>query len=236
MCRATRTPRWGSMPRLELHQRLAVTTVAVVGLLLTSSCSSRDREHPAAATVTPTLFGGQSSASVPASPSAPGPPTGQSPTRPPVAVGSTPTNSKPTATSAARASSSSPPGACRTAQLRASLGAANGAAGTALLPLRFTNKSAQPCRLSGFPGVSLVDAAGHLVGRPANRAGGQAADVELLPGHVAIAQLQIGDFGDTCLQGVGLRIYPPQQTAALFVRAPLQVCRGAFEVQPLHAA
>lgn len=233
MCRTTRTPRRGPMPRLELHQRLPLATFAVVGLLLTAACSSHDRAGPVAAPVTPSLFRGQPSASVPASPSAPAPPAGQSPTKQPVV--SMTTNSKLTATPAAGTGSSSALGACRTAQLSASLGTANGAAGTALLPLRLTSKSAQPCRISGFPGVSLVDAAGNQLGHPADRAGGQTADVELLPGHVAIAQLQIGDFGDTCLRGVGLRIYPPQQTAALFVRAPIQVCRGAFEVQPLQA-
>jgi hypothetical protein len=77
--------------------------------------------------------------------------------------------------------------------------------------------------LQGYPGVSFVTGSnGQQVGAPAGRISGSAPTLTLAPGTKGRAVLQIGDasnFGSGCQQTAtdGLRIYPPDQTAAVFV-------------------
>jgi Protein of unknown function (DUF4232) len=130
---------------------------------------------------------------------------------------------------AAAGASANAAGACATSTLKAATGPANGAAGSAYVPIRFTNVSSRTCTLSGYPGVSFVTGpTGSQVGNAADRMpppNGLARPVALAPGAVASAVLQIADAGNfypasRCRPASGpyLRVYPPGQTGALFIR------------------
>lgn len=119
-------------------------------------------------------------------------------------------------------------GACASAALKAALGPPSGAAGSSYLPIRFTNVSAAGCTLQGYPGVSFVTGpSGSQVGNPADRIprpAGPAHPVTLAPGGAANAVLQVADAGNypasRCqpASAAYLRVFPPGQTAALYVR------------------
>jgi hypothetical protein len=114
---------------------------------------------------------------------------------------------------------------CRASELTVELGPANGAAGTTYGPLRFTNVSDSPCIIQGFPGVSYVAGDdGHQVGRPADRTGKDGPTLTLRPGQTAHAEvgfLTVANYPEgRCAPTPvrGLRVYPPQETASVFVR------------------
>lgn len=116
---------------------------------------------------------------------------------------------------------------CSTSQLAASLTNGQGAAGSMIYSLEFQNVSQVTCTLFGNPGVSLVTgSAGVQLGAAAtfvNHA--TATTVTLAPNARAGAALQIAEAqnypASLCDQtpAQGLRVYPPGQTAALFVAA-----------------
>jgi len=123
------------------------------------------------------------------------------------------------------------PGMCPSGQLRLSLGRGDAGAGTHWRPLRFTNKSDEPCVLHGFPGVSYVAGDdGHQVGAAAYRDGEKGPAVTLKPGetaHAPVGFTQIRNFDVAACQPTpvrGLRIYPPQETKALFLENPGTGC------------
>lgn len=128
----------------------------------------------------------------------------------------------PTTAAPATTVPSGPP-ACQTANLTAALGAPNGAAGTIYYSLTFTNKGSATCTLFGYPGVSFVTGpTGTQVGAAAARSGGTPTAVTVAPSASAHAQLGISEasnYGPGCEMTpvTGLRVYPPGQTAALFV-------------------
>lgn len=176
---------------------------AVAGL---AACSSSTPARQAAPPVSP-------------APTA-APPSGPAPTAaPPSAV-------PPSATSPSAIPSSAAPGTpaavgpCASAQLSVSLGQADGAAGTSYTPLIFTNTSGSTCTLNGHPGVSYVTGdTGQQVGAPAVREG-SGTTVLLRPGAQANSRLSSVNVESTPCdrQPVsGFRIYPPDQTAALFL-------------------
>lgn len=137
---------------------------------------------------------------------------------------------------------------CTTSDLTAALANGEGAAGSVIYDLKFKNVSSSSCTLFGNPGVSMVAGpAGAQVGAAAtfvNRA--SATTVPLAPGQSASAILQIVQAGNypaaSCgLETVaGLRVYPPGQTAAIFIPARnLQGCRDAgaklMQVGPIQS-
>jgi hypothetical protein len=108
--------------------------------------------------------------------------------------------------------------------LAVSIGGGDAAAGTVYRSLRFTNISGQGCTLQGFPGVSYVAGdGGTQVGPAADRDGAKGAAVTLKPGAVAsvtLAMTNVHNFdAPTChpTPTRGLRIYPPNETASLYV-------------------
>ncbi len=122
---------------------------------------------------------------------------------------------------------------CGTSELRASLGQAEGAAGSVIVPLVLTNAGARTCELRGFPGVSYVAGAdGHQVGPAAAMSGPRGAEVVLRPGAAAAAQLQlvnVANFDAAVCRPTpvrGLRVYPPGDTAALYVERAGTGCAG----------
>jgi hypothetical protein len=118
-------------------------------------------------------------------------------------------------------------GACLTSQLSATLGAgAGGGAGHQFPFLVLTNTGTTACTVTGYPGVSFVgNGNGTQIGAPADRdaAGIPVAAITLAPGQSAHSQLSIATAGNydaaTCqpLPIDGIRVYPPNQTSALFV-------------------
>jgi Protein of unknown function (DUF4232) len=112
-------------------------------------------------------------------------------------------------------------GPCTSAQLSAAVGSGQGAAGTQIWQLVFTNTGSTVCTLQGYPGVSFVTTNGVQLGSPAIRSGSAAGPLNSLePGQAIYATFTFLSSGDLCgnsaTQTTGLRVYPPNQTAALF--------------------
>jgi hypothetical protein len=137
-------------------------------------------------------------------------------------------------TSAASTSGAAASGtpACTSADLKVSLG---GGAGAGMsqnhIGLQLRNAGSSPCTLYGYPGVSWVAGAdGHQVGTAAQRqsdnSGSAERTITLAPGALASAPLDIVDAAvippSECkpVPVLGLRVYPPGETAALFLPLP----------------
>lgn len=161
----------------------------------------------------------------------------------PASTSSTPTASSAPATSQAPSSTppSSPsapasaaPARCKAANLTVTEDSTGGgAAGSVYSQLILTNAGAEPCLLRGFPGVSLTaDANGAPIGAPARQDGSSpVADVLLAPGKAGAADMrytQAGNYPDCAVtQAAGYRIYPPEETASLFLAEPRNACSNA---------
>ncbi|MDQ1415337.1 MAG: hypothetical protein QOF81_950 [Acidimicrobiaceae bacterium] len=136
---------------------------------------------------------------------------------------------------------------CSSGQLKASLMNPNGAAGSVGYDLVLRNTGSVTCSLRGYPGVSYVTGAtGATVGAPAQRDNlGTINTITLSPGHAARATLiEVNSLNyppDTCrlTQVGGLRIYPPNQTVALFVPQTARACANPADailsIGPLEA-
>jgi hypothetical protein len=122
---------------------------------------------------------------------------------------------------------------CQTGQLRTELGQASAAAGTVGFPIVFTNTGAAPCVLAGFPGVSYVTGpSGDPVGASAAHDGAAGGPVRLAPGGQASAlvlAVNVGNYPAAQCAPVhvpGLRVYPPDNTAARYLARPSTACRN----------
>jgi hypothetical protein len=135
---------------------------------------------------------------------------------------------------------------CTTAQLSLAVTPGASAAGHVGLQLLFTNTSASACTMSGYPGVSFVTGpSGTQIGDAAQRVGGPVEAVSLAPQGRAHANLLLGQVGnypaDACrpTQAAGLRVYPPDETTALYVASARQVCAapgtGFAQIYPVQA-
>jgi hypothetical protein len=132
------------------------------------------------------------------------------------------TSGNPTTTAGAAAAAP-----CPTSQLTVTLGAGNGAAGSTYFLLNFLNRGTVMCTLNGYPGASYVTgSAGTQVGAAASRVatpGATQQTVQLAPGasaHATLREINVANFPTaTCTPTPvdGLRIYPPNQTAAAFI-------------------
>jgi Protein of unknown function (DUF4232) len=133
---------------------------------------------------------------------------------------------------------------CHTGDLGATSAYGDGAAGHFSVDLRLTNKSGHTCTVLGFPGVSWVAGDnGKQVNDPFKRVTAVKKTITLKPGataHSMLVQSQTAFFDEkTCkpVQVRGYRVYPPDETAAIFVRSPQKVCSakgiGLGEVYPI---
>ena len=150
----------------------------------------------------------------------------------------------PATTAPASTTSSAPagPSRCATGELTASLTNPNGAAGIVYYSLRLTNHGTASCILQGYAGVSFVTGPdGQQVGAAASRGTvAPAPTITLAPGSSAGAVLQITDptnYGTACglTPVAGLRVYPPNQTASLFIAHADRACANTADVT-LHVA
>lgn len=130
---------------------------------------------------------------------------------------------------AGTAASPASPGACTSSDLKVSLGGGSGAGmNQDHTGLQLKNTGSSSCTLHGYPGVSWVaGSSGRQVGKGAARqsdpSGGPEKTVTLAPGAQASAPLDIVDAAvipkSQCkpVPVRGLRVYPPGETAALFL-------------------
>ncbi len=129
--------------------------------------------------------------------------------------------------------------ACSSSQLTVTQKDASVGAGQFYAKLVFTNNASTSCTLTGYPGVSYVKAAGVQAGNPATRTGVAYHTVTLAAHGSAYAVMHDADGaggygkGQCDLTAVkGLRIYPPNQKAALFLPDRTQHCAGT-SIHPL---
>lgn len=149
-----------------------------------------------------------------------------------------PASASSTTTAASGATTSSTAGSvrCATSSLSGSLTNENGTAGSVYYTLRVTNRGTTPCVVQGWPGVSFVASqGGSQIGAPAARIPGSAPAVTIGPGLAAGATLQITEatnYGSACqvTQVSGLRVYPPNQTASLYVPHTDNACANTTDV------
>ncbi|HEX7303565.1 DUF4232 domain-containing protein [Lentzea sp.] len=149
---------------------------------------------------------------------------------------STATAPAPADTQAAQQTPTGGPAACRSADLGLGLTAEEGGGGMNKMRyvLTFTNKGSAGCTLFGFPGVSFVTGdSGTQVGAPATKESGSPASVTIPAGgsassHLTITNAGVYDPAECAPTDVrGLRVYPPGETAALFLPKEQQACSSA---------
>ncbi|MGY0064459.1 DUF4232 domain-containing protein [Streptomyces sp. LZ34] len=151
-----------------------------------------------------------------------------------------PTAAKPSV--ATEGASAAPPAVrriCSEGQLKLSTGRADIGAGNVYVPLAFTNTGETSCTLTGFPGVSLLDAPGAAIGDPATRRGPARPTVVLKPGDSAYASLHTLNKGlsdKPCWRTASeIRAYPPDSYRSMKTSArSFQVCGEVFEVTALE--
>ena len=141
----------------------------------------------------------------------------------PAALAATRAGTQAATRAAARATTSAVP-RCTSAALVVWLGGSSGS----VYSILFTNLGSQACTLRGFPGISAVGNHGNQIGRSAGWAGGTAHTVTLRPTETAYALVQIPSPARTCgpVWAYGLRVYPPNLTAAAYVPFPFLACSG----------
>ncbi|MFE4834959.1 DUF4232 domain-containing protein [Arthrobacter sp. NPDC056691] len=152
----------------------------------------------------------------------------------PPSSSASPAQSQPATTSAAPQSTAAGAQLCKASGLKATTDATGGgAAGSVYMELILTNSGKASCHLKGFAGVSLTTGPnGQPIGAPAQRDTSVAVqDVLLAPGKSGTAVLrytQAGNYPDcTKTAAAGFRIYPPEDTASLFVARPSDACSNA---------
>jgi Protein of unknown function (DUF4232) len=123
------------------------------------------------------------------------------------------------------------PATCKTADLVVWLNTqGNATAGSTYFALEFTNLSARTCTMRGYPGVSAVDLNGRTLGSAGSRLPAAVRTVTLATGATAEAVLRIVEADNfppsTCrrVEAAGVRVFPPNQTAARIVPFPFRAC------------
>jgi hypothetical protein len=192
------------------------------------------------------LLAGCTATATPASPATTSPATTSPATTSPATT--SPATTSPATTGPAKATTVAPADngtpRCHTGDLAATSAYGDGATGHFSVDLRLTNKSGHACTLLGFPGVSWVAGDnGKQVNDPFKRVTAAKKTITLKPGataHSMLVQSQTAFFDDkTCkpIQVRGYRVYPPDETAAIFVSSPQKVCSaksiGLGEVYPV---
>jgi hypothetical protein len=189
-----------------MKHALVVTTAAAAALLF-SGCGGSSTQAQ--------------SATSPPTPSA------TETSQPPATSATAPESSAAAAPSTAKAG----PQLCKAASLTGTTDATGGgAAGSIYMQLILTNSGTETCLLKGFAGVSLTAGAdGEPIGAAATRDdSGPVTDVTLAPGKAGTATLrytQAANYPDcTKTPAAGFRVYPPNDTASLFIPQQLDAC------------
>jgi hypothetical protein len=116
---------------------------------------------------------------------------------------------------------------------------ANGGAGTIVYDLTLTNMGKRTCTLGGFPGVSLVNDNGNMIGTPAERASNYTEKkLTLAPATKVKAEMATSNsanFSDgQCKTGVTkIRVYPPNDAGYLSVASTVTSWCPGFKISPV---
>jgi hypothetical protein len=219
----------GATNQKQIRSMAAGAAVLAAAAMALTGCTSTSGGSSSSTSATTSATPGSGTASPAASTPATGPTT-PSPSSP--SGGTAAPTATPTSTGIAL-------GPCATSQLKVAQENPSVGAGQYYSTLVFTNTSGTACTLTGFPGVSYVAADGVQSGPAAVRSGGQATTVTLNPGGTADSVLHdsngiSGYSPQQCdLTPVqGLRIYPPNQKAALFLPWKTSHCAG-MGIHPL---
>lgn len=213
-------------PRFLLAGTLAGALAGAV--ILTAACGGDDDND-----ATPTT-GAMDTPTTQASPTQPS--TDVTHTTP---AGSTTSPTTGASTTPAATATPSGPAVCATSDLDVALVNGGGAAGTHFQVINLTNDGDTDCVIEGYPGLSLVDAAGTQVGPAAERnAAIPSEEIVLSPGDSAHAMAgfpnwQNFDEGVCGAESTDLKIFPPGEFEALLVPYKDRACPGfsvrAFE-------
>ncbi|XVV13695.1 DUF4232 domain-containing protein [Actinoplanes sp. CA-131856] len=162
------------------------------------------------------------------------------------ATGTAGTTAAPTATATATHSTSGGVRSCLSKNLKITAVAdqGGGSAGHTTEDIVFANTSGSTCTLFGYPGVSFVAGdQGKQVGSAFTRTPGDKQELRLQPGDKVHATIQIANYQNvdaaSCkpVQVRGYRVYPPNETAAVFVSQPQTACsapnQAVGQVQPV---
>ncbi|NJP47288.1 DUF4232 domain-containing protein [Actinacidiphila epipremni] len=125
---------------------------------------------------------------------------------------------------------------CAASQLTAALGGSDAGAGNLYRYLLLTNHGSTACHLTGYPGVSLLDAGGKRIGTPADRQAMGYSQVVLGPGQTASDTIHTANRMGTCwAASAKVRIYPPGSKQWLDVPGEVTICSDLFTITPLTA-
>jgi membrane-bound inhibitor of C-type lysozyme len=134
------------------------------------------------------------------------------------------------------------PAACRTADLRLAAGETDAGAGNRAQILTLTNAGTTPCSLSGYPGVSLLDANGRPVsGVRSDQNPGTAAQVTLPAGGRAFFDFawnvvpNEAEGQTTCPTATRVTVRLGADTATLALPLTFTPCGGRIRVNPVRA-
>ena len=136
---------------------------------------------------------------------------------------------------------------CATSRLRISLTTGSGpgarasagharSADAGVSTLEFTNVSGVACALSGYPGVAAYGGDGAQIGNAAGRDTSVAAPrIVLAPGATARAAVLASVSAGSCrpVVATGLRVVPPGQSAARYLRHAMPACTVAGPQAPV---
>ncbi len=129
---------------------------------------------------------------------------------------------------------------CAVSRLRISVGTAASTGASALrvtrYRLEFTNVSGATCTLSGYPEVAAYRGDGVQVGNEAGRDTSVAVrHIVLAPGATAHAAVVASVSRGSCrpVVAAGLRVVPPGQPVARYVRHALRACSAAGPRAPV---
>jgi photosystem II stability/assembly factor-like uncharacterized protein len=110
---------------------------------------------------------------------------------------------------------------CRTSNLSVVLRPAGSGAGNLNYEIVFRNDSESICEMTGYPGVSFLDASGVQIGVPAQRSGAVYSQISVAPRANAYAVLDVFDPDvRACPTATAhfVRVYPPDETRALLIK------------------
>jgi len=136
-------------------------------------------------------------------------------------------------------------GRCTAGQLRINVASGDNAAGHIGLLVVFTNASTQACTMYGYPGVSFVTGHGDQVNDPAQRVARTPSLVTLAPNgkaHASLLLVNVNNYvGSPSCQATltaGVRVYPPDDTTALFASSAQWICdvkgTGVPQIYPVQ--
>lgn len=138
---------------------------------------------------------------------------------------------------------------CRGAHLALSAQRDDAVANKRVVRIAVRNTGSQPCRLLGYPGVSVEDERGQTLPVRSEQSAGGHFTANGLPAPVALRPEGFGAFeiawnvpppgqspAPDCAPAARLRVTPPADPEAVSLDYPLVVCGGRIRVTPMRAS